>query len=48
VATKVTTHDPVESVYGVLKLNRSTDELITSIRVEADARRSHLEGHRDA
>ena len=48
VATKVTTHDPVESVYGILKLERQTDDLITSIRGEADARRSHLEGHRDA
>ena len=48
VATKVTTHDPVESVYGVLRLNRPTDDLIISLRREADARRSHLGGHRDA
>jgi len=48
VATKVTPEDPVESVYGILKLGRPTDDVITSIRVEADARRSHLEGHRDA
>lgn len=45
VATKVTAHDPVETVYGVLKLSRSTDDLIASIRVEANAGRSHLEGH---
>jgi len=45
VAIKVTTHDPVESVYGVLRFNRPTDDLVTSIRVEADAGRSHLKGH---
>ena len=45
VATKVTAHDPVEIVYGVLKLSRSTDDLIASIRVEANTGRSHLEGH---
>jgi AbrB family looped-hinge helix DNA binding protein len=43
VATKMTALDPVETVYGILKLGRSTDDLITSIRVEADARQSHLE-----
>ena len=48
IAIKVTAQDPVETVYGVLKLNRSTDELIASLRGKADARRSHLEGHRDA
>jgi AbrB family looped-hinge helix DNA binding protein len=37
VATKVTAQDPVESVYGVLGLNRSTDDLITSLRGKADA-----------
>lgn len=37
VATKVTAQDPVETVYGVLKLSRSTDELIASLRGKADA-----------
>ncbi len=37
VAIKVTAQDPVETVYGVLKLNRSTDELIASLRGKADA-----------
>ena len=36
VATKVTAQDPVETVYGVLKLNRSTDELIASLRGKAN------------
>jgi AbrB family looped-hinge helix DNA binding protein len=37
VATKVTVQDPVERVYGVLKLNHPTDELIASLRGKADA-----------
>jgi AbrB family looped-hinge helix DNA binding protein len=37
VATKVTTQDAVESVYGVLRLKRPTDELITALRGKADA-----------
>ena len=37
VATKVTPQDPVETVYGILKLSRSTDDLITSLRGKADA-----------
>ena len=37
VATKVTPQDPVESVYGILKRGRSTDDLITSLRGKADA-----------
>lgn len=32
VATKVTTRDPVDAVYGLLKLNRPTDELIEELR----------------
>jgi AbrB family looped-hinge helix DNA binding protein len=37
VATKATSQDPVESVYGILKLGRATDEVITSLRGAADA-----------
>ncbi|MGH7411123.1 MAG: AbrB/MazE/SpoVT family DNA-binding domain-containing protein [Candidatus Methylomirabilis sp.] len=36
VATKVTPEDPVESVYGILKLGRPTDDVITSLRGKAD------------
>ena len=36
VATKVTAQDPVESVYGILKLARPTDDVITSLRGRAD------------
>ena len=36
VATKVTPEHPVESVYGVLKLGRPTDDVITSLRAKAD------------
>jgi len=32
VATKVTPQDAVESVYGLLKLGRPTDEMIRSLR----------------
>jgi len=37
VATKATTEDPVDSVYGILDLGRPTDELITVLRDEPDA-----------
>ncbi len=37
VAAKATEEDPVESVYGLLKLKRSTDQILSSIRGEADA-----------
>lgn len=36
VATKATLRDPVESVYGILKLDRRTDDVITSLRGAAD------------
>ena len=36
VATKVTAQDPVEGVYGILKLGRPTDDAITSLRAKAD------------
>ncbi len=32
VATKVSVRDPVDAVYGVLKLNRPTDELLAELR----------------
>jgi AbrB family looped-hinge helix DNA binding protein len=32
VATKVTPQDPVESVYGILKLGRPTDVVMKSLR----------------
>lgn len=37
VATKATPEDPVESVYGILKLGRPTDDVITSLRGAPDA-----------
>ncbi len=37
VATKVTPQDPVEGVYGILKLGHPTDEVITSLRGKAGA-----------
>lgn len=37
VATKVTAQDPVDSLYGILKLGRPTDATITSLRGKADA-----------
>jgi hypothetical protein len=37
VATKVTPQDPVERLYGILKLGRPTDDVITSLRGKADA-----------
>ena len=36
VATKVTPQDPVESLYGILKLGCPTDDAITSLRGKAD------------
>jgi antitoxin PrlF len=36
VATKVTAIDPVRKVYGMLKLRRSTDELIDELRGRPD------------
>jgi len=36
VATKATPEDPVESVYGILKLGRPTNQVITSLRGAAD------------
>lgn len=36
VATKSTTQDPVEAVYGIIKLDRSTDDIIRSLRGEAE------------
>lgn len=36
VATKANADDPVESVCGILKLDKSTDELITELRGEPD------------
>lgn len=38
VATKVAQHDAVESVYGILKLGRPTDEVVRSLRGAADAK----------
>ena len=37
VATKSTPQDPVESVYGILKLGRATNDVIKSLRGKADA-----------
>ncbi len=37
VGTKATPEDPVESVYGILKLGRPTDDVITSLRGAPDA-----------
>ncbi|MBI3013550.1 MAG: AbrB/MazE/SpoVT family DNA-binding domain-containing protein [Candidatus Tectomicrobia bacterium] len=37
VATKATPQDPLQSVYGILKLGRSTDDLIKALRGTADA-----------
>ncbi len=36
VVTKVASSDPVESVYGILKLGCPTDEAITALRGAAD------------
>jgi AbrB family looped-hinge helix DNA binding protein len=37
VATKAGADDPVASVYGILELDRSTDELIAELRDTPDA-----------
>ena len=37
VASKILPQDPVESVYGILRLEHSTDEILTSLRGEPDA-----------
>ncbi len=44
VATKMTRQDPVEGVYGILKLGRPTDGVIASLRGKANAVRSYLNG----
>ena len=36
VGTKVTPEDPVKAVYGILELERSTDEVVTELRGEPD------------
>ena len=36
VAAKTTPEDPVASVYGILKLGRSTNDVMTSLRGKAD------------
>ena len=36
VAAKTTPEDPVTSVYGILKLGRSTNDVMTSLRGKAD------------
>ena len=38
VATKITPQDAIESVYGILKLGRPTDEVLRSLRGAADAK----------
>jgi AbrB family looped-hinge helix DNA binding protein len=37
VARKLSPVDPVTSIYGTLKLNRSTDELMRELRGDPDA-----------
>lgn len=37
VAVKLGSHDPVERVYGILKVGRSTDSLLRSLRGTPDA-----------
>jgi antitoxin PrlF len=37
VAVKTVPRDPVESVYGILKLRRSTNEIIAALRGAPDA-----------
>jgi antitoxin PrlF len=37
VASKVTPEDPVERLYGILRLGRSTEDVITAVRGKADA-----------
>jgi AbrB family looped-hinge helix DNA binding protein len=36
-ARKALERDPVDAVYGILRLGRSTDEMITEMRGEVDA-----------
>lgn len=36
VATKAVPEDPIEAVYGILRLGRSTDEVVRSLRGKAD------------
>ncbi|MBI3780524.1 MAG: AbrB/MazE/SpoVT family DNA-binding domain-containing protein [candidate division NC10 bacterium] len=38
VATKVTPEDPVDSVYGILKLGRPTDDVMKLIRSKVDTK----------
>lgn len=37
VATKANAKDPLESLYGILKLGKTTDELMKELRGEPDA-----------
>lgn len=37
VITKASPEDPVEGVYGIIQLNRSTDDIVTLLRGRADA-----------
>ena len=37
VATKATATDPVDAVYGILPLDRSTDEIVEELRGRPDA-----------
>ena len=37
VATKARVEEPVSSVYGILDLGRSTDEIVADLRGDADA-----------
>ncbi len=37
VATKATAEDPVDAVYGILRLGRSTDEIVEEYRGRPDA-----------
>ncbi len=37
VATKTNPKDPLEKLYGILKLGKSTDELMKELRGEPDA-----------
>jgi antitoxin PrlF len=37
IAVKAVTRDPVDEVYGILGLDRSTDELLGELRGEVDA-----------
>jgi AbrB family looped-hinge helix DNA binding protein len=37
VATKAQAEDPVTSVYGILRVDRSTDEIVADLRGDPDA-----------